>query len=128
MTAAARFAPFPSADSRAVNWSQSAYRRTLQVDWGGHRRDLVAFWVGVLLEAPDRDPERVTEAHRWLHEAAPFDAELFERWLAIFESVLDAGWSGPVAERARRRAHGYAWAMAKRLAGVDIGAARLVGR
>ncbi len=57
------------------------------------------------------------EAHRWLHDADPFDTDLFERWLEIFDTTLDAGWSGPLTEAARRRGHGIAWAMAKRLTG-----------
>lgn len=96
------------------------------VDWDVHVRDLTDFWTGVLLTGRDRDPVRVLEAHRWLHDATPFDAELFDRWLEIFETTLDAGWTGPVAERARRRAHGYVWAMAKRLADIDVGATTLV--
>lgn len=92
------------------------------VDWDVHTRDLAAFWTGVLLTERDREPGRVIEAHRWLHDTTPFDAELFRDWLEIFDTTLDEGWRGPFAERARRRAHGYAWAMAKRLADVDIGA------
>ena len=97
-----------------------------RVDWDAHTRDLTKFWVGALLSERDRDPASVFEAHRWLHEASAFDADLFDRWLEIFDTTLDEGWCGPGAERARRRAHGYAWAMAKRLADIDIGAGRLV--
>ena len=96
------------------------------IDWDAHVRDLTAFWTGALLTGRDREPGRVIEAHRWLHDATPFDGELFARWLDIFDSTLDEGWSGPITELARRRAHGYAWAMAKRLADVDIGAGRPV--
>jgi hemoglobin len=98
-----------------------------RIDWDAHTRDLTEFWMGVLLTERDRDPGAVLDAHRWLHEASAFDAELFDRWLEIFDTTLDEGWSGPATERARRRAHGYAWAMAKRLADIDIGARRLVG-
>ena len=97
-----------------------------RVDWDVHTRDLTDFWSAVLLAEPDRDPAAVLEAHRWLHEATAFHVELFDRWLDIFDTTLDEGWCGPVAERARRRAHGFAWAMAKRLADIDIGPRRPV--
>lgn len=98
------------------------------VDWDVHTRDLAAFWTGALLTERDREPNRVIEAHRWLHDDSPFDAALFAHWLEIFDTTLDEGWRGPIAERARRRAHGYAWAMAKRLADVDIGVGCPAGR
>jgi len=101
------------------------YFHTLaHVDWDVHTRDLTAFWTGVLLTERDRDPSGVLEAHRWLHAATAFDADLFDRWLEYFDTTLDEGWRGPIVERARHRAHGYAWAMARRLADIDIGARR----
>ena len=90
------------------------------VDWRAHTLDLTDFWVGVLFSEPDRAADDVIEAHRWLHDTEPFDVELFDRWLEIFDTTLDAGWRGPVAEAARHRGHGYAWAIAKRLIGSPI--------
>ncbi len=89
------------------------------VDWHAHTLELTDFWVGILLDAPDdhRDASGVIEAHRWLHDADPFDQPLFDRWLEIFDTTLDGGWAGPSTEIARRRGHGIAWAMAKRLTG-----------
>lgn len=69
----------------------------------------------------DRDPVRVYEAHRCLHDADAFDVDLFERWLAHFDATLDEGWRGPAVEHARHRAHGFAWAMSRRLADIDVG-------
>lgn len=94
------------------------YFRTLAgVDWHAHTLELTDFWVGVLLVEPHQPAEEVIEAHRWLHDAAPFDEALFARWLEILETTLDSGWSGPLTELARRRGHGIAWAMSKRLTG-----------
>lgn len=87
------------------------------VDWHAHTGELTEFWVGVLLGEPHEPADEVIEAHRWLHAADPFDAALFDRWLEILDTTLDAGWSGPVADAARHRGHGIAWAMAKRLTG-----------
>jgi len=90
------------------------------VDWHAHTLDLTDFWVGVLLGEPHTGGDELIEAHRWLHDTAPFDATLFDRWLEIFDATLDDGWTGLVTERARKRGHGYAWAMAKRLTDTDL--------
>ena len=103
-------------DARFHHW----FETIAHVDWHAHTGDLTDFWVGVLLSEPHTSADEVIEGHRWLHETDPFDGELFERWLSIFDVTLDAGWSGPLAETARHRAHGIAWAMAKRLADVDV--------
>lgn len=88
-----------------------------EVDWHAHTLDLADFWVALLLGEPHQHAAETIEAHRWLHDAEPFDADLFELWLDILDETLDGGWSGPMTESARRRGHGLAWAMAKRLVG-----------
>ena len=90
------------------------------VDWHAHTLELTDFWTGLLFGGPHEEADDVIEAHRWLHDSAPFDRELFERWVEILDTTLDEGWTGPVTEQARRRGHGYAWAMAKRLTAVDL--------
>ncbi len=90
------------------------------VDWNAHTAELTDFWAGLLLGEPHREPDEVIEAHRWLHDAAPFDEALFDRWLDIFNTTLDDGWTGPTTEHARRRGYGYAWAMSKRLTGTSL--------
>lgn len=90
------------------------------VDWHVHTLDLTDFWTGLLLGGPHQEADDVIEAHRWLHDTDPFDRAIFDHWLEILDTTLDEGWSGPVTEQARRRGHGYAWAMAKRLTGVDL--------
>ncbi len=94
------------------------YFETLaHVDWHAHTLDLTDFWAGLLLGEPHEPADEVIEAHRWLHDAEPFDTALFDRWLEIFDTTLDEGWTGPMSDTARRRGHGIAWAMAKRLTG-----------
>ncbi len=89
------------------------------VDWHAHTLELTDFWAGMLLGEPEdhRDAGEVIEAHRWLHDADAFDEALFDRWLEILNTTLDDGWAGPMTDTARRRGHGLAWAMAKRLTG-----------
>jgi hemoglobin len=94
------------------------YFRTLaHVDWHAHTLQLTDFWAGILLGEPHDPADEVIEAHRWLDDDTPFDAALFDRWLEILDTTIDEGWRGPLAEAARRRGHGIAWAMAKRLTG-----------
>ncbi len=100
-------------DDRLHHW----FGTIASVDWQAHTAELTDFWVGVLLGEHHQEADEVIEAHRWLHDAAPFDESLFERWLEIFDTTLEDGWQGPFTETARRRAHGLAWAMAKRLTG-----------
>ena len=90
------------------------------VDWHAHTLELTDFWTGILLGPPDREADDVIDAHRRLDDAAPFDRALFDRWLEILDTTLDDGWVGPLTELARSRGHGYAWAMAKRFAGINI--------
>ncbi|MCB0993745.1 MAG: group III truncated hemoglobin [Acidimicrobiales bacterium] len=87
------------------------------VDWHAHTLELTDFWAGLLLGEPHEPADDVIEAHRWLHDAEPFDQTLFDRWLEILDATLDEGWNGTMTETARRRGHGIAWAMAKRLTG-----------
>ena len=93
------------------------------IDWQAHLLTLTDFWRTALLDdgTYDLDHDTVIERHRPMHAERAFDGGLFERWLETFYDTLDGGWSGPQATRARRRGHGIAWAMAKRLVGADIG-------
>ena len=100
-------------DERFHHW----FETIAHVDWHAHTGELTDFWSGVLLGGPHESADEVIEAHRWLHEVDPFDAALFDRWLEILDATLNEGWSGPTTEAARRRGHGIAWAMAKRLTG-----------
>ncbi len=100
-------------DHRLHRW----FGTIAHVDWHAHTGDLTDYWVGVLFDEPHDCAGDVIEGHRWLHAADPFDRDLFDRWLDLFDSVLDSRWQGPMAELARRRARGLAWAMEKRLTG-----------
>jgi hemoglobin len=85
-----------------------------RVDWYDHTGRLTDFWCGILLGEPAEAID-VPERHRWLHEHTPFSAEHFERWLEAFTTTVDAGWTGPRAELAKKRAKGMAGVMARRL-------------
>lgn len=104
-------------DERFHRW----FGEIARVDWHAHTGHLTDFWSGVLLGEPHQRGEAVIEAHRWLHQADPFDTALFDRWLGILDTTLDEGWTGPMTEAARRYGRGLAWAMSKRLTGEPIG-------
>lgn len=89
------------------------------MDWDAHIRSVSDFWDHVLLFAPDYDID-VIEQHRASHDARTFTPEAFDRWIEIFEDTVDGGWSGPIAERAKKRATGMAWAMAQRFLGHGV--------
>jgi|GEM_PF-786478 len=91
-----------------------------KVDWETHRAKLTDFWSGILFMRPHDHAAIVIEAHRHLHDSDQFDREKFERWLAVLDSTLDGGWTGPRTEQIRRRGHGFAWAMAHRLLGISL--------
>lgn len=86
------------------------------IDWQAHIRSVADYWIHVVLFAPDYDID-VIESHRPIHDEHPFTPELFDRWLQIFADTVDGGWSGPNADRAKKRATGMAWAMAQRFLG-----------
>ncbi len=86
------------------------------IDWQAHIDSVSDYWCHVVLYAPDYQID-VIEAHRTLHDTDPFTPELFDRWLEIFHDTVDGGWTGPHAERAKKRATGMAWAMAQRFLG-----------
>lgn len=89
------------------------------MDWDAHIGNVSDYWNHVLLYAPDYEID-VIKRHRPLHNRAPFTPELFDRWLQIFHDTVDAGWSGPTADRAKKRATGMAWAMAQRFLGHGV--------
>jgi hemoglobin len=92
------------------------FNHIAKVDWYAHTGNVTDYWTSILLGTP-RDEGDVIEAHRWLHDHTPMRAEHFTRWLEMFNTTVDAGWSGPLAAYAKKRARGTAWAMSRRLLG-----------
>ena len=82
------------------------------IDWQAHIGTVSRLLVPRAPLHPDYEID-VIEAHRPLHEHDPFTPDLFDRWLQIFYDTVDAGWSGPNAAVAKKRATGMARAMAQ---------------
>lgn len=86
------------------------------------------FWETVLFRAGRYRGSALT-AHRDLHLRTPLRARHFVRWLTIWNDTVDAMYRGPVAEHAKVQAARIAWAMHRRLNGVDaLELDALVGR
>lgn len=84
------------------------------VDWAEHLPKLRAFWCRALLGLPGYRGNPYAR-HAAVHAVSPLSSEHFARWLELFENNLDAGWSGPNAERARTLARNVARVHASQL-------------
>jgi len=74
------------------------------IDWPHHIPKLDRYWQYVLLERPG-SPVNTIAAHGPVQRSTPFDREHIDRWLELWEETVDDVYVGPVAERAKSRAH-----------------------
>lgn len=79
-----------------------------------HIPRIVAFWDSLLF-GTGRYQGDVMGAHTRLHARHPLRGEHFQRWLALFDATVDAGFAGPKAEEAKARARSIAGVMAHRV-------------
>jgi hypothetical protein len=54
-----------------------------------------------------------------VHDIEPFRVEHFDRWYALWVQSIDARWSGPGADRAKRHAERIGASLTRRLLDVD---------
>lgn len=97
-----------------------------EVDWAAHIPKLIDFWCRVLLGQPGYDGLMLAK-HQEVNDLERFRPELFDRWFALFVQTLDAGWSGPIAERARTHAARVGGSLSRRLIDTDWAPADLAG-
>jgi hemoglobin len=83
-------------------------------DWADHIPQLVTFWSWQLL-GDARYEGRPLRAHERVNGLVRFTDAHYDRWLDLFHDTVDAGWSGPVAELAKRRADKIARALRRHL-------------
>ena len=76
------------------------FDREIGNNWPTHLEKMYRFWQTILFDAHTYNGRPFPP-----HAKLPIDKEHFERWLALFESNLDAQFAGPVTEEARFRAH-----------------------
>ena len=70
------------------------------IDLAKHIPIICAYWEKLILGS-DSYRRHTMNIHRALHAKQKLERADFERWLALFCATLDAGYSGPGAERAR---------------------------
>lgn len=73
------------------------------------------FWEKVLFDTATYDGAAM-QVHRRLHRAHPLTAELFDRWLELWDATLTETFAGPVADAARTHARRIAAAFLRNLA------------
>lgn len=76
------------------------------------------FWETVLFRAGLYKGSAL-RVHQLLHDRHGLSAHHFLRWLELWHAAVDEMYRGPVAERAKTQAARIAWAMNRRLTGVD---------
>ena len=89
-----------------------------EVDWSTHIPKLIDYWCRVLLGEPDY-AGFILASHRHVHDIEAFRIEHFDRWYTLWVQSVDAGWAGPIAERAKRHAAKVGASLARRLLEVD---------
>lgn len=72
------------------------------------------FWEKVLFNTATYDGAAM-DVHRRLHRAHPLTAELFDRWLELWDATLTDTSTGPVADAARAHAQRIAAAFRRNL-------------
>lgn len=85
-----------------------------RLDLEAHLPVIADFWERTLF-GTGHYAGRAMAVHRALHGRTPLTGVHFERWLALWHHALDAGFAGPVTERARSQAERAAAAMLRQL-------------
>ncbi len=84
------------------------------VDWAEHLPKMVDFWSWQLLGVKGYAGQPLP-AHQRVAERFPLGADLFARWLELFDETLDDLFAGPVTELAHVRARKMASALQRLL-------------
>jgi hemoglobin len=84
------------------------------VDWSRHIPKLVRYWEHVLLGRPGHGVNTIG-AHREVQRIAPFGEAHIDRWVELWGEAVDECYAGPVAERAKLRAHQVGRALRSRV-------------
>jgi hemoglobin len=77
------------------------------LDLDVHLPQIARFWERQLLDHPVYRGNMV-RVHVETHQRTPLTDDAFDRWLALWDTAVDAAHTGPVAELAKTRARGAA--------------------
>jgi hemoglobin len=95
---------------------EPVFGEVAEVDWAAHIPKLIDYWCRVLFGDPSYQGT-VLAPHRHVHEIEPLRLEHFDRWYRLWVLAVDDGWSGPVADRAKRHAARIGGSLARQLLG-----------
>jgi hemoglobin len=90
------------------------FEEVAEVDWATHIPKLIDYGCRVLLGQAGYDGY-ILHAHQEVRDIESFRPELFDRWYLLFVEAIDAGWRGPLAERAKAHAARMAGVLSGRL-------------
>ena len=74
------------------------FNARLKGRWELHNQKLYRFWNTVILHKPDYNGNPVP-----LHFTLNIDKDNFQRWLSIWDEIIDTHFEGVVAQRAKHR-------------------------
>lgn len=87
-----------------------------EVDWAEHIPNLIDYWCWILF-GTGAHPTSLTKVHRHLHGQRPIESDHCDRWFSLWAATIDAGWTGPHADRAKAHAEALMAGMAKHVFG-----------
>lgn len=87
-----------------------------EMDLEHHLPIMCDFWETVLFNA-NLYRRNALQLHYALNERHPLTPEHFDRWLMLWEATVDAHFSGPTAELAKRQATRIAGSIHRRMRG-----------
>jgi hemoglobin len=94
------------------------FSEVVEVDRSDQIPKLIDYWCRVLLREPRYDGLILT-SHREVHDIQALRPELFDRWFGVFVAVIDEGWVGPTADRAKAHAARMAATLARQILGIE---------
>ena len=96
------------------------FEEVAEVDWATHIPLLIDYWCRILL-GHEGYQGPLLAAHRHVHDRQALAAEHFDRWYGLWAVTIDARWSGPGAEKAKRHAAKVGATLARRLPAIEWG-------
>lgn len=87
-----------------------------EVDWAEHIPNLIDYWCWILF-GTDHFGGAVTRTHRDLHALRRIEPQHCDRWISLWFTTIDAGWSGIHADHAKDHAAKLMAGMAKHVFG-----------
>ena len=88
-------------------WLAPIFVDVAGIDLSVHLPHIKDYWCKLLLQET-RYQRHTMNKHRALHAKQSLTAENFDRWLSLFVTTVDASFSGPYAEKAKRIARAIA--------------------